>query len=963
MLFLNKLAMKPMTSLRVRTYLIVIFASFFCSSMHGQLVIDNSVTAADAIQNILLGGGVQVFNVTYSGAPEQVGSFDCVNCNLGIESGFVMGSGNTSGAAGPNTSGSFSLGPASGIGASDPDLFLLSNNPLNDAAILEFDFIPTGDSVGFNFVFGSDEYPEFAGSSYNDAFGFFLSGPGIAGPYSNNATNIALVPNTSTAITINNINNGTTNTGPCNFCQYYTNNINNFGAPITTIQSDGFTTLMVASADVICGETYHIKLAIADAGAGDTSYDSFVFFQANSFTSNQVDVSFEAPAFVSPAVNGLYEGCQTGFLVFTRPANLNNTATYNLMIGGTADLTDVLELPSEITFLPLQSQFVVPITAVSDGVFEGAEVLELSIDVGGCQNQLTVFEVEINDLPELQVTIPNYSVDCGGEVTLTPEISGGIGFYHLEWETGATTNEIIYSPNATSIVSFTVTDTCGVTPFEGFTEVVLNVGDPIEIDLGSDLSVTCIDLTEIVPTVTGGFGSLVYEWSAQGNVLGNGQTLAIQTDEDVVIALEISDECGATGQDFVELAVPQVNVNLSAPQTISTPCLEELEVTANGSGGVGNITYTWYSGSTVLGTGVSFSQVYGEPESLTIEALDECGNIAQVEVQVEILPSPITVNLGPDIAVTCIEQTLIQPIISGGVGNFDYLWTQDGTTIGSGASELVSAYQQSNILLLVEDECGNVGQDNLNIEVPPVPINITLSNDTLVCNGASVNLTAQVQGGVGAYITEWIGTGSNSLEYFATPTNSTSYLFSAADQCGNTATEVVFVNVDEIEPLFSAVYTSNNDMHFENLTENSLESYWIINGEVILENSFDYNFQTTEEWNVELFVESFLGCPASISSTYFPIGDLFVPNAFTPNNDGTNDYWTVKGHDLAWMKIQVFDRWGNIVFESEEVNPIWDGSLNNGDYFVKDGVYSYQLTAQGTRGNVIEKAGIISVLR
>ncbi|MEZ4800527.1 MAG: choice-of-anchor L domain-containing protein [Flavobacteriales bacterium] len=942
----------------------VIFSVFVFQS-NAQLVVDNSVTATNAIQNILLGGGVTVMNITFSGAPEQIGSFDCVNCNLGISDGFVIGSGNVSGAAGPNTSGTFSSGPASGVGASDPDLFQLSNNPLNDAAILEFDFIPTGDSVAFNFVFGSDEYPEFAGSTFNDAFGFFLSGPGITGPYSNNAANIAIVPNTSTPITINNINNGSANTGPCNFCQYYINNLNSFNAGANTIQCDGFTTVMTASAEVICGETYHIKMAVADAGAGDTSYDSFVFFQANSFQSNQVAVTFEAPAFVSPAVNGLYEGCQTGFLTFSRPEGLNTTVTYDLMVGGTADASDVLDLPMTITFVPQQSQFVLPITAVTDGVFEGVEILELSIDAGGCEDQITTFEIQINDLPELEVDVPAYQVDCGGDVEIVPAINGGIGFYHIEWSDGSIADSFNYTANSTSQVPFIVTDTCGVTPFEGFADVTVNVGDPIQVDLGMDQAVTCLDVTEIIPSIQGGFGTLNYEWSTQPDgVIGTGQSLQFQTDSDIAVALVITDQCGASGDDIVQFAVPQVNVNIDVPNTVDTPCLDNLELLANANGGVGTLSYQWELNNTVVANGDSYSAIYGEPTSVTLIANDECGNSAATEIEVNILPSPITVNLGPDLSVTCLDETLLNPEIIGGVGTFTYQWTLDGLNVGTLPTETVTVYDFSQVVLNVEDQCGNTGSDQLNLNVPPVPVYIEISNDTLVCNGASVELYASVSGGVGQYITQWYGSSNSALTFEVAPATSTTYTFGATDQCGNSSTANVNVAVDEIDPIIRANYTGPSSMHFENITANAVWSYWIINGQDAVEGfEADVEFNTMDVWEVMLVVESPLGCPGEAIGIYYPLANVYVPNAFTPNNDGTNDFWSIDGHDLSWLSVQIFNRWGDLVFESEEITPVWDGGAKEGEYFVPDGIYFYQLKAQGTRGNIIEKSGTITVIR
>ena len=106
---------------------------------------------------------------------------------------------------------------------SDPDLLAITSpgNDIQDISILEFDFVPTGDSLKFNYVFGSEEYPSFnCSATFNDVFGFFLSGPGISGPYTNNAANIALVPGTSLPVSIANIHGPGGSCGPAN-AQFY----------------------------------------------------------------------------------------------------------------------------------------------------------------------------------------------------------------------------------------------------------------------------------------------------------------------------------------------------------------------------------------------------------------------------------------------------------------------------------------------------------------------------------------------------------------------------------------------------------------------------------------------------------------------------------------------------------------------------------------------------------------------
>ena len=259
-----------------------------------QLIVTNPMTQTpqDLVQNVLLGPGVTVSNITFNGGAgniwsEQAGFFDSNMANVGIPTGIILATGDVTQAAGPNATGSNSLGGGnlSSPGTCDADLQLLDPTAtgFNDCAVLEFDFVPSGDSLKFNFVFASEEYLEFV-NSINDAFGFFISGPGFNGPYANNAENIALVPGTTTPITINTVNNLVNSA-------YYVDNGDGFTAPFNNdpfyIQFDGLTTVLTAEALVQCGQTYHIKIAIADAN--DTAWDSAVFLEAGSFTRQWAD--------------------------------------------------------------------------------------------------------------------------------------------------------------------------------------------------------------------------------------------------------------------------------------------------------------------------------------------------------------------------------------------------------------------------------------------------------------------------------------------------------------------------------------------------------------------------------------------------------------------------------------------------------------------------------------------------
>ena len=165
-----------------------------------QVTVDNNnSTVEQYVQNILIGSGVSVSNIQFNGGSsnitnEQLGSFQDNNgLTTGLNSGFIMGSGDVQLAGQSNTSNGATLG-GSGLMGSDFDLQSITSNQIYDECVIEFDFIPEGDSISFNYVFVSEEYPVYVCASFNDAFGFFLTGPNPNGP-NYNAENIALIPN------------------------------------------------------------------------------------------------------------------------------------------------------------------------------------------------------------------------------------------------------------------------------------------------------------------------------------------------------------------------------------------------------------------------------------------------------------------------------------------------------------------------------------------------------------------------------------------------------------------------------------------------------------------------------------------------------------------------------------------------------------------------------------------------
>jgi hypothetical protein len=236
----------------------VALATIGASSAKAVLIV-TPTNNATTLSNTILGTGITASNFVYTGGSTASGTFTGgASAGIVIDKGIILTSGDANLAPGPNNSG----GAGSSNGASgDAQLSALAGGATtNNASVLSFDFTSTSSNLFFNFVFASEEYNEYVGSGFNDVFGFFLDGK-----------NIALIPGTTTPITINNVNLGS-NSG------FYVNN----SPGSADIQYDGFTKVLTANALNLAPGKHTIKLAIADVG--DSILDSAVFIQGSTFS-------------------------------------------------------------------------------------------------------------------------------------------------------------------------------------------------------------------------------------------------------------------------------------------------------------------------------------------------------------------------------------------------------------------------------------------------------------------------------------------------------------------------------------------------------------------------------------------------------------------------------------------------------------------------------------------------------
>jgi len=562
------------------TLSIILFFQF-SSPVNAQISLDCNDNA-DQLVNYLV-DGVAFSNATVSGFDCSMGYFEGEDLNIDIPSGIVMATGGLTGGFSSIVidPGGTELQGGAGIDADltqQLEIVGASATNLNDLIIIEFDFETTSDEIVFEYVFASLEYTGYTCSQFNDIFGFFLSGPGINGPFSNNAINLALVPDneaqtsfTDSPVIINTINSGVPSGGDSTPCDDIDPNWEDYSVffnanpDLDQINFNGFTVPLIATASVIPCETYHIKLAIADVSDG--ALNSGVFLAENSFSS--VGISVNQQSDYSPYIGNdstLVEGCMDGEIVFELSETINTNSVIDYVVSGTAESgVDYEDIGSQVIIPAGETSVTIPIVPLYDGIAEGMENLVVTTIISdGCTEEERDYVFNFVDRMELYVDIPSDTAFCPGDdaIIINPYFSGGIFPIEAQWyyEGGLYSNEeaITILPENVGTYTFSAVDLCDSEVYAEIFTYILEPEEPLIISTAfNDLDV-CIDdqvTTEVY--INGGIGAYDIEWLLDGMLYSNSMNFDIPTDVpfDYNFIIDVIDDCS---NEFSQ----EININV-----------------------------------------------------------------------------------------------------------------------------------------------------------------------------------------------------------------------------------------------------------------------------------------------------------------------------------------------------------------------------------------------------------------
>jgi len=475
------------------------------------------------------------------------------------------------------------------------------------------------------------------------------------------------------------------------------------------------------------------------------------------------------------------------------------------------------------------------------------------------------------------------------------------------------------------------------------TQISITVVPPPEIDVSPDVSICAGDTIQLFAS-----GADSYLWSPANQVSNPNiaNPLAWATTP-TTFTVATSTECGIINRQ-VEVSILQEDYGADEMQTICPGQSVQLQAFGGGS-------YSWTP--TEWLNNPNLSNPVATPEetiqfNVTITSPNGCVyTSAQV---VNVLPGPPVTNTSESAA-----------ICDGGSA---YIWASGGDSYnwlpGPGISTfnthnpVVNPSQSTMYYVEVSNICGTT-LDSVYVHVATITASVQLP-DT-VCPGYPVMLQA-----FGGDHYSWFPPESLSNSLISNPVSTvnytTNYSVVVYDDfgCNDIAylTQVVytppFVAIKEqyIVDYYTLIQlnaTSNGVLSWE--SDDPLSCYYCDSPELLaLENTVVYVTATDEN-----------GCQTTDSIIVLVTGTLYVPNAFTPNGDGLNDIFRASGKNIEEFNMKIYNRWGELIFESFHIDDGWNGAIGN--YLVQPDVYIWDIIAKEHTGVAFERRGHVTVVR
>lgn len=539
------------------------------------------------------------------------------------------------------------------------------------------------------------------------------------------------------------------------------------------------------------------------------------------------------------------------------------------------------------------------------------------MDIAGCNPNPICDTIRVYFIPPVQVQLTSVDASlCPGQTTIiNANASGGSGSYTYNWNTGESTSSITtisgqyYVDVTDSSGCYVASDTITVGTF------------PLPAVVAGADQVVC-DGAFVVLT---GSGANSYTWN-NGIIDGTPFTQSVGSVNYIVTG---TDANGCTNTDTVNVQVnPLPNVNAGSDQEV---CLGE-SVVLNAQGA---LSYAWTNN---IFNGMAFTPPLGlTTYSVTGTDANGCTNFDNVNITVNPLP---IIDAGPDQEVC--EGSNITLTANGGA---NISWDN---SVSNGIA-FNPPLGSTSYIVTGENAYGCVNSDTVNVMVWTNPI--VTAQDVEICLGEPVVLSGQ-----GANFYEWNGGITDNEEFYPDHSEVFTVLGTDIHGCTDKAQAMVTVHslpVVNFKIMNMSLTTLDPTTSFDNLTVGGQTYSWDFGDGSAIDNAFEptHTFPDIggQEYAITLTSVSEFGCIGEATKYIHIFNDytIYVPNAFTPDHDDYNQVFkpVMQGFDPYSYTLYIFDRWGELIFESHDMEVGWDGTYARQNFDVQEGTYTWKIIA------------------
>lgn len=586
-------------------------------------------------------------------------------------------------------------------------------------------------------------------------------------------------------------------------------------------------------------------------------------------------------------------------------------------------------------------------------------------DANGCQ---VLDEVNISEPDPLTINLVEQNdVSCfgGSNGMLQVNTTGGVAPYSYSWNSGTYLGNTISSLTQGNY-QVEVTDNNGCNQTATFS---INEPSNLQASIINQTDISCYQANdgEIEASASGGTTPYSYLWSngASSSQIGS------LAENNYLLTVTDANGCKDTISTYVnepeKLVITTTNESTICPG-------EDIDLQATSTGGVGIIQYYWNNGinnasQTVSPAQTTEYQVYG---------IDQNGCIGAT-VTTTVLVNDINLSsltVAPDTAICVGENAVVAANFIPGKGTYTFQWNNGlGTNLGP---FYVEPTQTETYIITVTDDCANTLVDSVNIQVNPLPTIELTPQTSIGCGEATFNLQNNA-----TYVAQdqysW-NFGDNTFSTETTPektyTQSGMYtvtlIISSVHGCISLETTNLNAIVNpKAKANFSytpdeEINTLNSKLYFVNNTTDANIYQWNF-GDSTTSTEVEpvHSYENKGTYTVTLFANNSFGC----SDTYVeeitvdPAYTFYIPNAFTPDNDGLNDVFTAVGEEIEEFEMQIFNRWGEKIYETTDLEYGWDGSAKGSSQVSEQGVYVYNIRLKDYTGQLHRFTGKVTLLK